>query len=119
MDIQLNLKSDGVLEKPISHVNTHKKPFEEALKKAGKQQEINLKEDEKLKKACADFEAVLINFMFKSMKKSLPGNNLFGDGFQKDIYDSLFFQEIATKLARERGLGMGESLYRQLKNKVK
>ena len=83
------------------------------------QQEKDVKNEEKLKEACADFEAVLINFMFKSMKKSLPGDSLFGGGLQKDIYDSLFYQEIATKLAREKGLGIGEALYRQLKNQIK
>ena len=95
MDIQLNLLSNGILEKPVSQVNTVKKSFGKLLNKALKQQEEAAKGDEKLKKACADFEAVLINFMFKSMKKSLPGDSVFDGGFQKDIYDSLFYQEIA------------------------
>ncbi|MBW1960461.1 MAG: rod-binding protein [Deltaproteobacteria bacterium] len=74
-------------------------------------------QDQKLKRACEDFEAILIQFMFKSMKKTIPGGSFFGNGYQQDIYESLFFQEIATKMARERGLGISEALYRQLKHK--
>ena len=71
-------------------------------------------EDQKLKTACDDFEALLIQFMFKSMKKTVPGNGILSGGYQQDMYESMFFQEVATKLARERGLGIGEVLYRQL-----
>jgi flagellar protein FlgJ len=71
-------------------------------------------EEQKLKKACDDFEALLIQFMFKSMKKTVPGNGILDGGYQQDMYESMFFQEVATKLARERGFGFGETLYRQL-----
>ena len=110
MEIQLDLVSKGILEKPVSQAETEKPSFGKLLNKAQKQQDKGAKIDHKLKEACADFEAVLINFMFKSMKQSLPGDSLLDSGFQRDIYDSLFYQEVATKLARERGLGIGEAL---------
>lgn len=75
------------------------------------------REKAKLKEACADFEALMINRMLTSMKSSLPGNPLFGDSLQKDIYESLFYQEISTKIARENGLGLGDRLYRELGGK--
>ena len=70
--------------------------------------------DQELKKACADFEAVLLNYMFSAMQKTLPGDALFGKSLQQDITESMYFQELSTKIAHERGLGMGEMLYRQL-----
>ena len=76
--------------------------------------EQSIHQAQKLKRACEDFEAILIQFMFRSMKKTIPGGSFFGNGYQQDIYESLFFQEIATKMARERGLGISETLYHQL-----
>ena len=68
----------------------------------------------KLEKACADFEGIFLNQMFQTMKKTLPGDAVFGSSHQKEMYDGLFFQEISSKLARERGMGIGDALYRQL-----
>ena len=74
--------------------------------------------DERLKTACADFEGIFLNFMLQSMKKTLPGDDIFGKSHQREIYDTLFYQEISTKLARERGMGIGDALYRQLGKQV-
>jgi flagellar protein FlgJ len=71
-------------------------------------------DDSRLKQACADFESVLLNYMFQSMKKTVGESGLFDDSFQKDMYESLFFENISRKIAEERGMGIGESLYRQL-----
>jgi peptidoglycan hydrolase FlgJ len=74
-------------------------------------------EDKKLRKACADFEAVLLNYMFQSMKKTVPGDTLFGGGLQKDIYDSMYLQEVSAKIAHDQSMGIGDALYRQLQNR--
>ena len=70
--------------------------------------------DPRLKKACADFESVLLTYMFKSMKKTVGEGGVFGNSFQKDMYESIFFEKIAEKVAQEKGMGIGEALYRQL-----
>jgi len=75
-------------------------------------------DDSRLKKACSDFEGVLLNFMFQSMKKTVPGKGIFSGSQQKDMYESMFYQEISTKFARDRGVGIGDALYRQLKGKL-
>ena len=51
------------------------------------------------------------------MKKTLPGDGLLGSSHQKEMYDAMFFQEISTNLARDRGIGIGEALYRQIQRK--
>ena len=57
-------------------------------------------DDTKLKEACADFEGVLLNFMFQSMKKTIPGKGVFGGSHQTQMYESMFYQEISTKFAK-------------------
>ena len=76
------------------------------------------KEQKDLQNACADFESVLLNYMFQAMKKTVGDGGLFGDSFRKDMYESLFFEKISQKIAESRGVGIGESLYRQLSTKT-
>ncbi len=88
-------------------------------KKPAKRQDNKTQiDDARLKKACSDFEGVLLNFMFQSMKKTVPGKGIFSGSQQKDMYESMFYQEISTKFARDRGIGIGDALYRQLKGKL-
>jgi flagellar protein FlgJ len=69
---------------------------------------------DKLKKACADFEAIFINYMLQAMKKSLPGNELLGKSSQREMYEGMYFEKMATQIAQGKGMGIGEALYRQL-----
>ncbi|MBW2368699.1 MAG: rod-binding protein [Deltaproteobacteria bacterium] len=68
----------------------------------------------KLKKACSEFEGVLLNFMFQSMKKTVGQGGVFSNGYQKQMYESIFFEEISMEFAREKGIGIGAALYRQI-----
>ena len=68
----------------------------------------------KLKAACADFESILLNYMFQSMKKTVGNGGLFGDSFQRDMYETIFFEKVSQTVAEKRGIGLGQALYRQL-----
>ena len=70
--------------------------------------------EEKLKKACADFESIFINYMLKTMRRTIPqsGTNKFTG---KDIYSSMIDRKVAEDLAkRGGGIGLQEMLLRQL-----
>lgn len=70
--------------------------------------------EEKLKKACADFESVFINYLIKSMRRTIPQSGL--NNFPgKDIYATMVDQKVAEDLANKKGgLGLQEMLLRQL-----
>ena len=70
--------------------------------------------DARLRKACADFEGILLQYMFESLQKTVGSGGVFGDSHQKKMYESMVSQEVSAKLARERGVGIGEALYRQI-----
>lgn len=72
-------------------------------------------ENARLKKTCADFESIFIYYMFKSMRKSVPQNDLFGNTHGSEIYKSMTDQAMSDHIARGRGMGLGELLYNQLK----
>ena len=71
-------------------------------------------DDKKLRTACADFEAILVNRMLDAMRRTLRQDGLLDGGTGRDVYDAMYYQEIATRVAREKGMGIGESLYRQM-----
>lgn len=76
-------------------------------------------ENAKLKQACADFEAILLDSMFQSMRKTLSGDDIFGKSLGRDIYESMYYTQISKELASEgNGLGLGDILYQQLNQRI-
>jgi flagellar protein FlgJ len=72
------------------------------------------KNPEALRRACQDFEAVMLQSMLKSMRSTVPDDGLLEKDNSRDIFDDLFDQEIATQIARTEGVGIGDMLFRQL-----
>ena len=72
-------------------------------------------QDQRLKKACQDFESHFLAQMMKTMRQSLPEAGLFGDGPGEKYFTQLFDEEIATRVSRTKGVGIAEALYRDLK----
>jgi flagellar protein FlgJ len=73
---------------------------------------------QKLRKACTDFEAVFLNKMWEQMRATIPKGGMF-DSQQSEMYRSIFDHDFAQKLAGDGGIGLGDMLYNQLKNKLK
>lgn len=67
-------------------------------------------EEAQLKKACAEFEAIMVRQMLETM---CDATNFFGKGFGGDFYQSMFLDEISKKVV-EQGLGLSKMLYSQL-----
>ena len=74
--------------------------------------------DLKLKEACKDFEAILLDYMFQSMRKTLVGDGILGNSNQRDLYESMYYQELSKNIADGKGLGIGDALYLQLKKNI-
>ncbi len=69
---------------------------------------------EKLKKACTEFESLLVFQMMKFMRRSVPQNGFLGGGPGQDIYQGLLDQELSKSLAQRGSLGVGEKIYKQM-----
>jgi peptidoglycan hydrolase FlgJ len=69
---------------------------------------------EKLKKACTEFEAVFTNQLLQFMRRTVPSSSpgILGSG--KDVYQSLFDQELSKNMAKRGGLKIGEMVYKQM-----
>ncbi len=78
----------------------------------------NAKKVEQLRKACADFEAIFIAKMLKSVRESSEEDSIFGNGFGADLYRGLFEEKVSEKLAESGGLGIGKALFDQLSERI-
>ncbi len=71
-------------------------------------------DEEKLKKACMEFESIFVQQLLKSMRQTIPESGVFGESSQKNLFQSLFDQELSRNLANQRGLGVGKMLFDQM-----
>ena len=79
----------------------------------------SVKNNEKLKEACRDFEAIFIKQMLNAMKGTISKSGLMDGGFAEEIYDDMLYDEYAKKISSHAGLGIADSLYRQLTQSTK
>jgi len=72
--------------------------------------------DRKLKKACADFEAIFINYIFQTMRKAVPESGHMVKMPGKDTYTMIMDQKLSEDLSRKGGgIGLQKILYEQMK----
>ncbi len=76
-------------------------------------------EQKKLKSACEEFEAVLTNILFKSMRETIPKANADGEANAMGLYESMLDESVAQELSHGPGLGLGKLLYQQLSSQIK
>lgn len=71
-------------------------------------------EDAKLRKACQDFESVFIAYMLKTMRETVPKNDLFGDRSKEEIFQGMMDDEMSKEIAKSDSMGLSDMLYAQL-----
>ncbi len=93
----------------------HTLPINDA---SGKKTE-ELSRETELEKACQGFEALWLNSIMKSMRETLPGNSLFPESNESDIFVSLHDQSLTDNLSEgKESIGLKEFLYNQLKEEI-
>lgn len=71
--------------------------------------------DRKLRKSCADFEALFISYIFQTMRKTVPEGHATAKMPGKDSYTMIMDHKLSEDLARRGGIGLQKVLYDQLK----
>lgn len=74
--------------------------------------------ERRLRQACADFEAIMLQQMMRMARESTPKGGLLGGGYAEDMFRSLQEQEMSKKMSQGRGMGFGELLYRQISQQI-
>jgi flagellar protein FlgJ len=72
------------------------------------------KQDKKLLDACYDMEAIFIDSMLKSMRKTILETNFFGKSLAEDIFRDMLYSEYAKIMAKTDQFGIAREIYDQL-----
>ncbi|MDY6864221.1 MAG: rod-binding protein [Thermodesulfobacteriota bacterium] len=72
------------------------------------------RDKESIKKVCTQFESLLISFVIKAMRDTIPKTNLFGSGKGERLYSSLLDQELAKEIAQRQNFDIGSMLFKKL-----
>ena len=72
---------------------------------------------ERLKQVSQDFEALLIQSMFKAMRRTIPEGGLFTRDTSHRIYEDMLDAEISKAMAKKRQLGIADTIYEQVQRK--
>lgn len=73
---------------------------------------------EKLKKACAEFESLFLNYLLKSMRSSVPEGGIIDQSEESKMFKSMLDEKLADQISASGGLGLGEILFQQLKDRT-
>ncbi|MBW1709097.1 MAG: rod-binding protein [Deltaproteobacteria bacterium] len=68
----------------------------------------------KLKKCCSGIESIFIGTLLKALRATIPESNLLPQSAGKNIYDSMFDQQFSIFLTQAQGIGLADTLYRQM-----
>lgn len=72
-------------------------------------------QEKKIKKVSADFEAMLVYQLIKTMRKSAPRDGFLKPSQAQQTYEMMLDQKIAEELAKKGGgLGLQKMLYNQM-----
>ncbi len=106
-----SVQNKGVL------INGEQKATFDKLSKA--KSALSPEEDARLQKACKDFESFFLYYLLKQMRTSIPKDEgILEESRAQEFYQDMFDEKIADKIAQSKGMGLGATLYRQIKDSL-
>nr|WP_321456394.1 rod-binding protein [uncultured Cohaesibacter sp.] len=77
--------------------------------------QTNLSKQEQAQQAAQEFESVFLSQMLSGMFEGV-GQDEFGDSFAQDTYRSLLTETYADEITKSGGIGIADSVMRELMN---
>ncbi len=71
----------------------------------------------KLRECCSEVESLFIDSLLKTLRKTIFESDLLPKSAGRNIYNSMFDQQVSTFLSQGQGIGLGRMLYKQLLRK--
>lgn len=71
--------------------------------------------DDDLLKASEQFESLLLNFMIREMRATVPESTLFPQSMAEEIFTGMRDEKIAGEMAKNGGIGISRMIFNQLK----
>ena len=71
--------------------------------------------DADLENASEQFESLLLNFMIREMRATVPESTLFPQSMSEEIFTDMLDEQIAGEMSRSGGIGISRMIFNQLK----
>lgn len=84
------------------------------VKPSNQGEEPDAKTRASARKVAQEFEAMFTGMIIKSMRSTAGPDKLTGGGRGEEIFSSLLDQEYAMAIARQGGMGLGQTIEKQL-----
>jgi len=68
-----------------------------------------------LKAASEQFESLLLNFMIREMRSTVPESALFPQSMAEEIFTGMRDEQTAKEMAKNGGIGISRMIFEQLK----
>jgi len=81
--------------------------------------QVDSSDKKSLMEACEGFEAIFMKTMLDSMKDTLPGDALFQKSSGRELFESLYDQQLAEEISKApSSSGLKEFLFNELKDRA-
>lgn len=71
------------------------------------------KDPEAIRQVAKQFESLFVNMMLKSMRDTLPENELFGSNAER-MYQDMYDKQLSMQISNGKGIGLANAIERQL-----
>ncbi|MBN2735532.1 MAG: rod-binding protein [Spirochaetales bacterium] len=105
----------------LQNTDLYTQASEKRLKSQVKQLETqaeNPESEDKLHKACTEFESLLIKQMLDVMRKTVHKTGLTDGGYAEEIFEDMLYEKYAMRMAEHGNLGLAQKVYDQLSTYV-
>lgn len=102
-----------ITDTSLAQERTDQVKFEELLQKTMGAE--GNEDDAALLEACEEFESYYLNKVFSEMQKSVPKSDLMESSQGKDYYEDMLLDAYTREMAKGKGTGLKEMLFKQLK----
>ncbi len=100
-------------EKSENNLKKLKSSFSRILNEKVKSVSDKEKYNKKLKSVSVQMEAIFINLMLKTMRKTVHESGFFGKTLAKDIFSDMLYEEYSKIMAKSGQFGLAKQIYEQ------
>ncbi len=118
---RLNLSNSSALNEKMNNIKSQSSSnafnllLESNENKANDIKEFELK---KLKEVSDDFEALFINELLKSMRKTVNKSELIDGGMAENIFEDMLYNEYSKEFAKTNTFGISQMIYNQMERYI-
>ena len=113
---QLNQSNDNQIEDQFKDILAQKEALMTDKSEDGdkKLQQDGQRVDKDLLAVSKQFESLFVGMMFKEMKNSIERSDFLDSGLERDVFEDMYYDELAEEAAKNSDFGIAKAAYRQL-----